>query len=191
MARHDDAASWPDGSERWFYGGTPPADERSAADGEPPTERGDDTDRPCRPQSASTTGDHRRSTMNKLETTSMPRLAALAAMCAAAFALGACNRTDTATPKTDTVGSTTMNRAGEAMDKAGAAVSDAKITASVNAELAKDPTLSAMKIDVDTSNGRVALKGTAPDAMARERATTLASSVSGVVSVDNQLEIRG
>jgi hypothetical protein len=72
---------------------------------------------------------------------------------------------------------------------AGAKVSDAVITTSVNAELVKDKALSAMRIDVDTSGGRVALKGTAPNEAARERATLLASSVKGVVSVDNQLKI--
>ena len=68
-------------------------------------------------------------------------------------------------------------------------VSDAVITTAVNAELAKDSNLSAMKINVDTDGGRVALKGTAPSTTAKERATTLASSVKGVTSVDNQLKI--
>lgn len=72
---------------------------------------------------------------------------------------------------------------------AGAKVADAIITTEVNAELVKDQTLSALRIDVDTSGGRVALKGTAPNEAARERATLLASAVKGVVSVDNQLKI--
>ena len=70
-----------------------------------------------------------------------------------------------------------------------AAVSDAAITASVNAELAKDSKLSSLKIDVDTSHGHVALKGTAPDAASKERATQIASAVKGVTSVDNQLRV--
>jgi hyperosmotically inducible protein len=69
------------------------------------------------------------------------------------------------------------------------AVDDATITAKVNAELARDDQLSALKIDVDTENGRVALKGSAPTAQARERAESLAMSVEGVVSVDNQLTV--
>jgi len=76
--------------------------------------------------------------------------------------------------------------AGEAL---GARLSDAAITTSVNAELAKDSSLSALKINVDTSAGRVALKGQAPSAAARERATSLALAVKGVVSVDNQLTL--
>lgn len=83
-----------------------------------------------------------------------------------------------------------MKAAGSnAMDKVGNAVEDAAITASVNAELAKDPKLSALKINVDTAQGRVALKGTAPDATSRDRATQLAAGVKGVMSVDNQLTV--
>ena len=68
-------------------------------------------------------------------------------------------------------------------------VADAAITTSVNAELSKDPALSALKIDVDTSAGHVRLSGTAPNAPARERATGLARSVKGVVDVENNLRI--
>ena len=69
------------------------------------------------------------------------------------------------------------------------AVDDAAITATVNAELARDKDLSALRIDVDTVQGRVALKGTAPTAAARERATQIASAVKGVQAVDNQLKV--
>jgi|CXWK01.1.fsa_nt_gi hypothetical protein len=68
-------------------------------------------------------------------------------------------------------------------------VSDAVITASVNAELARDPKLRALAIDVDTAAGRVALHGSAPDQASRSRAAQLAAGVNGVVSVDNQLKI--
>ena len=78
-----------------------------------------------------------------------------------------------------------------AADQASNKVSDAVITTSVNAALAGDPQLSALSINVDTDAGRVALKGTAPDATAKDRATALASAVKGVVSVDNQLAIKG
>lgn len=77
----------------------------------------------------------------------------------------------------------------QATEQAGGAVSDAVITASVNAGLAKDKSLSALKIDVDTSGGRVALHGTAPDPASRDRATEIAQNVKGVVSVDNQLTV--
>jgi hyperosmotically inducible periplasmic protein len=93
--------------------------------------------------------------------------------------------------KTATQGAadTAAQKMENAADKVAAVVDDATVTASVNAELAKDPSLSAIKIDVDTQAGRVALKGSAPDADSRERATRLAQAVKGVVSVDNQLRI--
>ncbi|MFZ5547587.1 MAG: BON domain-containing protein [Pseudomonadota bacterium] len=137
----------------------------------------------------------------------------LVAAAAAAFALTACNRVDdeerTAGQRLDSAVATVEQKADEARqdirqetaearasaeataDKLGDKVADATITASVNAELAKDPSLSALRIDVDTAGGRVMLKGTAPDATARDRATQLAMNVKGVVAVDNQLEIRG
>ena len=68
-------------------------------------------------------------------------------------------------------------------------VNDAVITTSVKAELVKDPSLSALKINVDTDAGRVVLQGTAPSSQAREQAQKLALAVKGVVSVDNQLKV--
>ena len=68
-------------------------------------------------------------------------------------------------------------------------VNDASITAGVNVALTKDSTLSALKINVDTQGGRVALSGTAPDEAARSRASELAAAVKGVLSVDNRLTI--
>jgi hyperosmotically inducible protein len=117
---------------------------------------------------------------------------------AAALALTACNRRDdeTAGQKVDSAMAKTEQRMEEAKDavkdagaQASDAVSDAVITTAVNAELAKDAQLSALKIDVDTAHGRVALKGTAPDAASRDRATQIAAAVKGVVAVDNQLTV--
>jgi osmotically-inducible protein OsmY len=79
----------------------------------------------------------------------------------------------------------TRNMAQDAKDK----VSDAVITTTVKAELAKDSSLSAMRINVDTDNGQVVLRGPAPTADAREHATALAQGVKGVAGVDNQLTI--
>jgi osmotically-inducible protein OsmY len=76
-------------------------------------------------------------------------------------------------------------------EKMADSVSDAAITASINGELAKDPKLSALRIDVDTTNGRVLLSGKAPDSTSRDRATSLAYAVKGVTSVENRLQIGG
>ena len=155
--------------------------------------------------------------MNKLSTS--PRFTVLAAsMLLASVALVGCNRADpdgarttpaataptapvvvdrsdanrtvdAAKANADSAVANAKDAARNAGDAAGAKVSDAVITTSVNAKLVKDPSLSALRIDVDTSGGRVALKGAAPNKAARDRATELASAVKGVVSVDNQLRV--
>ncbi len=123
---------------------------------------------------------------------------------AALFALGACQRNDadqmsqTAGERVDATVASAENKAEEikadvnrAADQASDKAKDLSITTAVNAELARDPQLSAVKINVDTVDGRVVLKGTAPDEASRERATSLASSISGVLGVDNQLTVQG
>ena len=72
----------------------------------------------------------------------------------------------------------------------GAKMDDAGITAKVHTGLAKDPDLSTLKIDVDTKDGVVTLKGPAPNAAAKERAETIAKGVEGVKSVNNDLEVK-
>ncbi|MES2990876.1 MAG: BON domain-containing protein [Pseudomonadota bacterium] len=111
----------------------------------------------------------------------------------ATMALAGCDRREQAAAKNDTA--VAMDRAGNAAENAGTKMSDkiddAMITTSVKAELAKDANLSATRINVDTTQGRVMLKGTAPSNEAREHATTLAKNVKGVVAVDNQLKVGG
>ena len=130
---------------------------------------------------------------------------------AAAAALTACSKSDdqrTVGQKLDTAVAKTERAAAEANADAKVAAGEAKqatkeatasvsatardvtITAKIKAELAKDPSLSAIRIDVDTRDGRVALSGTAPSDEARERATRLASAVEGVSGVDNRLVIK-
>ena len=117
----------------------------------------------------------------------------------AALSLAACDRAeertvgqrvDSAVNKTEQVAAEVRQEAREVTSSVKSAVNDASITASVNAELARDTELSAVRIDVDTSGGKVALKGNVPTAEARERATRLARGVDGVTEVDNQLEVK-
>lgn len=79
---------------------------------------------------------------------------------------------------------------GQATNQVAAKTNDAAITTQVNAELAKDPRLSALRIDVDTRDGQVTLSGSAPDAASKERATRLAMAIKGVTRVENRLEVR-
>jgi osmotically-inducible protein OsmY len=140
----------------------------------------------------------------------MRAVAALAALLAMA-ALSACDRNDsqTAGQRMDNATARTEQKAQEAKEdakdaagkvaqateKAGNEVSnkvkDAAITTAVNAKIAQDKKLSVLRINVDTVDGKVLLKGSAPDAGSAERAQQLAASVEGVVSVDNQLVVGG
>lgn len=74
---------------------------------------------------------------------------------------------------------------------AGEVLSDAAITAAVKAELMKEPTLSALSINVDTtSNGAVTLKGEVETPAAKERAEQLARNTRGVREVTNLLVVK-
>ncbi len=93
----------------------------------------------------------------------------------------------------DKIASSTAS--GESSMKRGAAdaknaVDDAAITAKVSAGLAKDSDLSAIKINVDTKDGVVRLQGPAPTSAAKDRAAQIAKAVTGVNSVDNELEVK-
>ena len=131
---------------------------------------------------------------------------------AAALALTGCDqsdnrtageRVDSAIAKTERAAqdarakiesSDAASRVSDAAKDAGSAVTaaaaDASITAAVNAGLAKDPDLSAVKIDVDTQAGKVTLRGPAPTPTAKSRAEQIAKDVKGVNAVDNQLEVK-
>lgn len=88
----------------------------------------------------------------------------------------------------------TSREVGQAMGAATDAVAnksrDAAITASVKTQLVGDSSLSALSINVDTSGGRVVLRGSAPTSMARDRATQLARAVDGVSAVENELRVQ-
>jgi osmotically-inducible protein OsmY len=77
----------------------------------------------------------------------------------------------------------------DASQQVSASVSDMAITAAVKAGLAKDKELSALRVNVDTKDGRVSLYGSAPNEGARERATQIAQAEKGVTGVDNKLAI--
>ena len=123
----------------------------------------------------------------------------LCALSAAVVALSACNRNDgttvgqkvdSAIARTEQGAANASRSAKEATANAAQSVNDATITAAVNADLAKDSELSALRINVDTRDGRVTLNGTAPNADAKQRAERLALAEKGVVGVDNKLAIK-
>lgn len=72
---------------------------------------------------------------------------------------------------------------------AGRNVDDASLTASVNAALVSDKPSNFTRIDVDTTNGVVALNGTVETPEQRSRAEQLARRVDGVKKVVNNLQV--
>jgi hyperosmotically inducible protein len=72
---------------------------------------------------------------------------------------------------------------------AGRNIDDAALTASVNAALVSDKPSNFTRIDVDTTNGVVALNGTVETAEQRARAEQLAGRVDGVKRVINNLQV--
>jgi osmotically-inducible protein OsmY len=78
----------------------------------------------------------------------------------------------------------------EAASSSATALSDTAITTRVKTRLATDKELESMDIQVQTQDGRVVLRGTAPNASAQLRAKELASSVEGAQAVDNLLTIK-
>ncbi len=93
----------------------------------------------------------------------------------------------------DKAGSTVANAAASVSDKAAettTAINDGTITASINADLVKDPDLSVLKIDVDTREGVVSLNGLVKDEASRLRAATIASGIKGVRQVNNHLVVK-
>jgi hyperosmotically inducible periplasmic protein len=126
-----------------------------------------------------------------------------------AFPLAACNKAnpnETVGQKLDRAVDTTKEKVAAAGDKieqktdqiankietseTKEKLDDTAITASVKAGLLKDPDLSAIKIEVETTNGVVALNGVADNPVARDRAGTIAKSVKGVNEVHNNVVVR-
>lgn len=73
---------------------------------------------------------------------------------------------------------------------AGTTVDDATITATVKAQLAKDKLGTLGRVDVDTTNGVVALNGVVKTPAERSRAEEIAGKVGGVKKVINNLQIQ-
>jgi hyperosmotically inducible periplasmic protein len=73
----------------------------------------------------------------------------------------------------------------------GSYVDDSVLTARVKAKFAKDPTVSALAIQVETLKGEVQLSGFAKTAEEKAMAEKLARETSGVVAVRNDIVVRG
>ena len=69
-------------------------------------------------------------------------------------------------------------------------VDDATITTRVKARFAEDPTVSAVRISVETLKGTVQLSGFAATQAEKDKATSLARSAEGVREVRNNIVLR-
>jgi hyperosmotically inducible periplasmic protein len=67
--------------------------------------------------------------------------------------------------------------------------SDTTITTAVKNKLAADPTTSAVRIDVDTSNGVVTLSGNVPTTAEKSEAERIARNTQGVTQVVNNISV--
>jgi hyperosmotically inducible protein len=72
----------------------------------------------------------------------------------------------------------------------GSYLSDKEITAKVKLKLIEDPDLKALSIDVDTVNGVVTLTGVVTSEYQKRKAIEHAKSVSGVVKIIDNLQIK-
>ena len=79
---------------------------------------------------------------------------------------------------------------GEQSDKMGEALSDTVITTKVKGAILAEPGLSALQISVDTIDGVVTLSGSVDSQHDIDRAKEVASSVTGVKNVKNQLVLK-
>ena len=128
-----------------------------------------------------------------------PTYIMLATAFALMFALGACNRQQSAEneAKYEDTKENTAEKYDEAkadvregMNEAGAKMDDATITAKVKSSIITEPGLDALDINVNTTDGAVTLLGTVDSSERRARAEGIARNTEGVKSVDNKLDIQ-
>ena len=98
-------------------------------------------------------------------------------------------KTDRAQDRAANAADRAQDKTGNAADRTGDAVGDAAITTAVKSKFLADPDVSGLKIDVDTNNGVVTLRGTVPNAAEKTRALRMAKETTGVKNVRDQLKI--
>ena len=92
--------------------------------------------------------------------------------------------------KTREIAGEIADKSKEVVSATGEVITDGWITTKVTAKFADEKILKDSKINVDTSNRVVTLKGTVPSAAAKSRAATIARGTEGVVSVVDQLTVK-
>jgi hyperosmotically inducible periplasmic protein len=95
--------------------------------------------------------------------------------------------TTAAAPATSTTTAATGSGPSDVDRSAGQTVDDATVTAKVKAALLAESGVAGTKINVDTFQGRVTLKGEVPSKNMADRAVQVARGIEGVKDVDNRL----
>jgi osmotically-inducible protein OsmY len=75
-------------------------------------------------------------------------------------------------------------------EKVTGAVDDTALTAKVKAALLAEPGLKSLQINVETKNAAVTLSGAVDSDASREKAKQVASSISGVTNVVDQMTVK-
>ena len=109
---------------------------------------------------------------------------------AAALIVAACGRDQVSENTANTgVGAHSGAALGKSSEMSSAA-KDMGISAEVKTRLANDGALGTLEIQVQTTEGRVLLRGITPDTDVRRQAAELARTVDGVVDVKNDLSVQ-
>jgi hyperosmotically inducible protein len=96
----------------------------------------------------------------------------------------------TNTERAREVGATLGKKTAALADQAGAALDDGALTAKIKSKMVLDDTVKAAKINVDTVNGVVTVRGTVHTEAERRRAIQLARETNGVKQVVDGLTVR-
>ena len=99
--------------------------------------------------------------------------------------------TDRVTADASTATKSAGDKAVATANNVAANASDAATTAKVKTRLMAEPGIDSLKIDVDSSNGRVTLTGEVDTPQNRARAKELAGSIEGVTSVVDRMVVKG
>lgn len=83
-----------------------------------------------------------------------------------------------------------LQSASNVLSRAGDAVTDAAITAKIKSAFFADVDVKGLRIDVDTSDGVVSLKGTLEQRSHADKAVAIARRIDGVKAVNSQIAVK-
>jgi len=122
------------------------------------------------------------------------RTLAVALLASAALIAAGCDQqnrsSETASQKIDRAGDKIAATTKDVATKAAVTTDDTALTAKVKAALFAEPGIKTLQIDVETQNAVVTLQGSVDSETLRQRAVTIAGSLSGVRQVVDKLAVK-